>query len=190
MLGVRSLGSQDQPDSFEISARPNRFQRVRLHLSGRDVQINHIALHFADGTIRKEPFDITLMRNTSSRWIAVDPVKPLSKVVIHRGVPGSERGAARVELIGRPVLEAMLPEAAKLSGDDGWVLIASQSGRTVRINDGRMPVAANRGGFAKLRLVRVGRLPMPNGLSLWNGTKPDELIELRSAKNSDEFASA
>ena len=187
LLGAGSLSSGDEQESFKIEVRPNRFRRLRMHLTGRDVRIAHVTLHYVGGSIQKEPFGVTLMRNTTSRWIVLDPANPLAKVVVQKVESDTSRGVSRVEILGEPVMDALLPETANSTGNNGWLLVAAQSGRALRSHDGHMPVAANRGGFAKLRLARIGRIPMPNRMLLQSGEDGTEVITLQLKNRSNEF---
>ncbi len=187
LIGLGALSPSDSPMRFEIKAEPRRFRRLHLHISARDVRIDHLVLQYTDGSLRKEPFDVVLLRNTRSRWISADATKLLKEVIIHSVASDTSKGAARVELLAKPAAEALLPDAVQSTNSDGWVLIAAQSGRVLRNSEGRMPVAANRGGFRQLRLKRLGRLPRPSALILRPNSEGGETVSLQTGRTDKDL---
>ncbi len=166
LLAAGSVSQQVTSTNFPIQTYPNRFERIRLHLAAQNLRVDKVVVQYEDGSTHKESFDVVLQRNTYSRWISVDPKLAIVQVTIEPVTSSPGKGVGRVELLGEPVADALLPaETAKTKGD-GWVLLAAQSGRVIKSFDGQMPVAQNRGGFSKLRLARVGRLPRPSRMAM------------------------
>ncbi|MEM6496357.1 MAG: hypothetical protein AAF709_06495, partial [Pseudomonadota bacterium] len=183
LLSAGAISQRESSTSFAIQTHPKRFERIRMHLAAQNLRVDKLVVYYDDGSRHKESFDVVLQRNTYSRWIPVDPKLAIVKVAVHPVTVTSGKAVARIEVLGEPTLDALLPGAAARSENDGWLLIAAQSGRGIRDFNGQVPVSRNRGGFSKLRLARTGRLPRPAQLALQISDAGSETAELTISKS-------
>ena len=188
LLDQRSISADSNVITFDLNKKPNRLARLRFYLSGSNIRINKVVTIYEDNTQQQEAFDVVQRRNTMSRWLSIDIKNSIARIELHSERRGSQTSNARVELLGEPVLASQLPEFERTSANDGWFLIAAQTGRAIRGYDGHMTVAANRGGFSKLRLVRIGRSPLPRSMMLSSPSTDQTKISLSAAQSSSEFS--
>ena len=187
LLGQKTISQDNNIAVFDLAGKPSRLSRVRLHLTGNNVRIKQLVVFFKDDTQRQEAFDVVQRRNTMSRWVELDTKKSIARLELHSDETGSQPNRASVELLGEPVLASQLPDFERTEASEAWFLIAAQSGRMIRSFDGHFPVAPNRGGFAKLKLVRIGRSPLPRKMIVRTNSTHVPKISLSAAQSSGDF---